>query len=78
MQIILIHPNEKTQPLGSAWRKGGARGWILHHKRIGKSALSPYVFDLTLFTLFMLLVSNVLNTRDIIQVIPRWRTKMCF
>ena len=37
---------------------------------------SPSVSDLTLFTVFMSLVTNVVNTDDIIAVIfPRWRAK---
>ncbi len=39
-------------------------------------AVSPSVSDLTLVTLFMSLVSNVVNTDNIIQdIFPRWRTQ---
>ncbi len=38
--------------------------------------LPPSVSDLTLFTVFMSLVTNVVITDDIIAVIfPRWRAK---
>ena len=38
--------------------------------------MTPSVSDLTLFTVFMLLVTNVVNTDDIIAVIfPRWSAK---